>query len=149
MRLVGPVLLLLAVVGCKRTDLNQPCRLSKSSPDGGAAVQLLESEIRANVGLNKDFIALKSVDCDDVCVRDSAFVSDAGPFDPAYGYCSTYCLEGTFCPSQDSALDRGSTRLTCRALLLDPETLGPNAELFGGLREPFFCARGAAPDAGL
>jgi hypothetical protein len=150
-RVALTVILVGLLGGCKRTDLNQPCRLFKGNPDGGVAIQLLESEIRSNVGRNKDFIALTSADCDDVCVRDSSFVNDAGPFDPAYGYCSTYCLEGAACPSSDKALDRGATRLSCRALLLDAETLGRIAELglLNNLREPFFCARGSIPDAGL
>ena len=58
---------------------------------------------------------------------------------PAMGYCSRPCRQGQSCPSYDSALDTGATRLVCRALLLTPETL-VSAEL-PGLTDPYLCAR--------
>jgi hypothetical protein len=136
------------------TDLNRPCRLVKRNPDGGAALPILESEVKNKVGRNKDFISIGTVDCEDlICVRDADLTNDAGPFDPAFGYCSRGCLEGSTCPSYESALDKGTTRLNCRALLLDKETLAQLAGADGGspgnVRDPFFCARGITPDAGL
>ncbi len=144
----------LVVSACKPgTDLNRPCRLVKRNPDGGSALPILESDVRSNVGRNKDFISIGTVDCEDlICVRDADLTNDAGPFDPAFGYCSRECLEGSTCPSYDSTLDKGGTRLNCRALLLDAETLNQLARADGGapgnVRDPFFCARGAPPDAG-
>jgi hypothetical protein len=142
-----------SLVGCKpATDLNQRCNMVKKNPDGGSPVPILEKDVRNAQGANKDFIALGSLDCEDlICVRDSAFTSDAGPDDPAEGYCSRSCAQGSACPSYDENLDRGQKALSCRALLLTQETL---AQLTGdagfpGVRDPYFCARGAAPDAGM
>jgi hypothetical protein len=129
------VALLSVIGGCKRSDLNQPCLLFKPNPDGGAPVYLLESEVRAKLGQSHDVLSLNSPDCDEACVRDSSVVSDAGASDPAYGYCSATCREGAACPSADSALDRGNTRLSCRPLL--------DALATDNTAKPFFCARGA------
>ncbi|GMU58380.1 MAG: adventurous gliding motility lipoprotein CglD [Myxococcales bacterium] len=137
----------LLVTGCKpATDLNTPCRLVKRNPDGGAPLPIPEKDVAARVDANKDFLSFGTVECEDlVCVRDTGFKSDAGPDDPAFGYCSRSCAEGSSCPSQDSSLDDGPNRLRCRALLLDAETL---AELTrqglnpGNVRDPYFCARG-------
>jgi hypothetical protein len=147
---------IIAVTSCKPpTDLNRPCRLVKRNPDGGdGVVPILEGEVKANAGHGKDFISIGTVDCDDlICVRDSLLETDAGPFDPAYGYCSRECLEGAVCPSYDSSLDTTANKLNCRALLLDKETLaglvGADGGSPGNVRDPFFCARGETPDAGI
>ncbi len=77
----------------------------------------------------------------------------------APGYCSHPCIAGQTCPSGDSSLDDNiTTQHTCRALLLDQDTLaqicagdGGTADCvkyFGGNTTPFFCARGATPDGG-
>ncbi len=141
------------VVGCKpATDLNQVCQLVKRNPDGGTPVPILESEVRNAQGQNKDFIAFGSIDCEDlVCVRDSNFSNDAGPGEPASGYCSRQCVQATTCPSYDENLDKGPKALSCRALLLSAETLAALQSGdggFAGVRDPFFCARGSTPDAG-
>ncbi len=140
----------LSVLGasCKpATDLNNRCVLVKRNPDGGTPINLRESEVRAAQGANKDFIAVGSLDCDDlICVRDSFFASDAGLNDPAEGYCSRQCVVGSVCPSSDPALDKGPKALNCRSLLLSPETLaalGTGDGGFAGIRDPNFCARGA------
>lgn len=78
---------------------------------------------------------------------------------PAPGYCSHSCIAGQNCPSQDSSFDDNpSTRLTCRSLLLDADTLSAICsgdggmeqcvKAFGGNTSPFFCARGSSPDGG-
>ncbi len=153
--LLAVMVAIIAVTSCKpATDLNRPCRLVKRNPDGGEALPILEGEVLANKGHDKDFISIGTVDCDDlICVRDSHLVTDAGPFDPAYGYCSRECLEGSVCPSYDSSLDTSANKLNCRALLLDKETLaviaGGDGGAPGNVRDPFFCARGQTPDAGI
>lgn len=150
--LAAPFLVSLALgamvaVGCRpATDLNTPCRLVKRNPDGGSPLPILEKEIADALGANKDFLSFGTVECEDfICVRDNGFQSDAGPDDPAFGYCSRACSAGSTCPSQDSSLDESPSRLSCRALLLDAETLKQLADKGlnpGNVREPFFCARG-------
>jgi hypothetical protein len=144
------VLAVVVACSCRSTDLNRPCTLLRGNPDGGAALVLLESEVRAAQGRNKDFITLGTQECDDVvCVRDSDLITDAGPGDPAQGYCSRSCLRGAVCPSYDGALDQGPSRLNCRPLLLDQQSLrGLDAGDLGSVRDPYFCARGTTPDAG-
>lgn len=141
-------------LGCRpATDLNNRCVLVKRNPDGGPKpVNLRESEVRASQGQNKDFIAIGSLDCEDlICVRDSLFVSDAGIDSPALGYCSRQCVLGTSCPSSNPEDDKGPKALNCRALLLSPETLALLSGAdggFAGIRDPNFCARGSS-DAGM
>ena len=140
-------------MGCKpATDLNSPCTLVKRNPDGGKPLAILEGDVRSAQGANKDFIAVGSVECEDlICVRDSLFTSDAGANEAASGYCSRACVQGSQCPSYDENLDKGQKALSCRALLLSPETLAALAggdAGFSGLRDPYFCARGAG-DAGM
>jgi hypothetical protein len=152
----------LAAMACTQTDLNTPCVLVRGGPDGGAPIALLKSDDIIKNSANKDFISFGSTECEDqVCVRDSAYV-DSMPMKPeAYGYCSTYCAEGSTntCTSQDGNLDRvPTTKLSCRALLLDSATLtalkmtNPDyyAMVFGMTTSPFFCARSAVlGDAGM
>ncbi|MDP1827367.1 MAG: adventurous gliding motility lipoprotein CglC [Archangium sp.] len=139
--------------GCKpATDLNNSCQLVKRNPDGGIPLPLLEGEVRNAQGQNKDFIAIGSIECEDlICVRDSFFTSDASVDVPAQGYCSRQCVPGTECPSFDPELDKGPKALRCRALLLSPETLAALTAGdggFAGVRDPNFCARGLA-DGGM
>ena len=140
-------LLAVLLVSCTSpTDLNSRCTLVKRNPDGGAPVPVREGEVRELQAQNKDFIALGSIDCEDlVCVRDAFFATDAAPETPASGYCSRQCVPGAQCPSAD----QGLTALHCRALLLSAETLGDLAGDggFPGVHDPYFCARGA-PDGG-
>lgn len=140
--------------GCRpATDLNKRCLLVKRNPDGGPTpVNLREGEVRNAQGQNKDFIAIGSLDCEDlICVRDSLFTNDASVDSPAEGYCSRQCVLGSLCPSADEALDRSAQALSCRALLLSPETLallsGSDGG-FAGIRDPNFCARGSG-DGGM
>ncbi len=118
-------------------------------------------------GPRKDFVSFGSTDCEDlICVRDSDFAApDGGALNPkevATGYCSRNCLVGAACPSSTAELDGNPrTRLTCRPLLLDTETLraicngseGDRASCktyLGNLTLPDFCARGGTgADAGV
>jgi hypothetical protein len=141
------------------TDRGRPCTMRKRTDAGIADVS--EREVRARTGTaasaTRDFLGFGSLDCDSLlCVRDATFVSDAGDDSPAQGYCSNPCDPGAACPSFDPRLDeRGDTRLNCRALLLDEQTLeairqDPVASaLINNVRTPYFCARGSAPDAGM
>jgi hypothetical protein len=137
-------------VGCKpATDLNSRCNLVKRNPDGGTPLPIREGDVRNAQGQNKDFIAIGSIECEDlICVRDSLFTSDAGLDAPAEGYCSRQCVQGSSCPSFDESYDKGAKALNCRALLLTPETLAALTSAdgggFAGVRVPNFCARGSA-----
>lgn len=148
------------ILGCPPTsDLGKPCQMPRRT-DAGVTF-LTEKEVRARTGTasnaTRDFLAFGSLDCDDLlCVRDATFTTDAGDDAVAYGYCSKPCDVGAACPSYDSKLDdRGDTRLNCRPLLLDEQTLeainqDPNArKLINNVKSPLFCARGSSPDAGM
>ena len=143
-----PVLFVVLVIACApASDLNSRCSLVKRNLDGGAPVPVREAEVRNLQGQNKDFIALGSIDCEDlICVRDSFFATDAAADAPASGYCSRQCVPGAECPSSD----RGANALHCRALLLSAESLrdlSAGDGGFPGVRDPHFCARGS-PDGG-
>lgn len=143
----------LVASGCRpATDLNTPCTLVKSNPDGGVPLPILEKDVRAKQSANKDFVSLGTVECEDfVCVRDTGFTSTAADDAPAAGYCSRQCSPGTACPSSDADDDTGPNALGCRALLLDAETLKALADQGmnpGNVRDPYFCARAGAADAG-
>lgn len=164
---VALVALSLAGLACKpATDLNRPCALIRKDPaNPKQSLPITLGELKAN----KDFISFGVVECEDlVCVRDADFkqgLNDAGvtsPSDPAFGYCSRPCQpsNASACPSYDSALDeRAATKLSCRALLLDAETLAAICaadpkkceDFLGGTKDPNFCAQGAsaAGDGGV
>lgn len=141
------------------TDRGRPCQMPRRT-DAGTTF-LTEKEVRARTGTasnaTRDFLAFGSLDCDDLlCVRDATYVTDAGDDAVAFGYCSNPCDVGAACPSFDPELDkRGDTKLNCRALLLDEQTLeainqDPNArKILNNVKSPYFCARGSTPDAGM
>ena len=139
--------------GCKpKTDLNQKCSLVKRNPDGGQPLAITEADLKSKKANNKDFLSFGTVECEDLlCVRDAQFQVDAGPTEPAFGYCSRACAVGSACPSYKEELDLGPEALSCRALLLDAETLARLKEtggLPGNITDPYFCAQGTAADAG-
>ena len=126
--------------------------------DGG---RLYVTNAEIKVGARKDFISFGSIDCDDlICVRDWDYAPpDGGALNPnetAKGYCSRSCIVADPCPSSSQEADSNpKTRLTCRPLLLDAETLralcnGTEADrarcnaYFAGTTSPDFCARGGA-----
>jgi hypothetical protein len=131
------------------TDLGHQCTMVKGSPDGGA-VSIKESELPD--GVLRDFISFGTAQCEDfVCVRDANFRKTGVAGADATGYCSRPCVpKGSFgCPAENSDDDKDpNKRLSCRALLLDEETLGSicttdpgRCQQIAGTRSPYFCAR--------
>lgn len=154
------------VAGCQvQTDLGVPCNLVKKDPadtdasDGYSAVNITEGELEAG----RDYISFGQPFCEDfVCVRDAAYVAPANtqPTDPATGYCSRPCeQQAGDAPNvneQCAAADPEAVKLnpalalSCRPLLLDPETITAICNVdravceqyFGENRFSTFCARG-------
>ena len=154
-----------AVASCRAySDLGIPCAMVKRDPnvDGG---RLFVTNREVQAGAANDFVSIGSTECEDyVCVRDSDYrPPEGGALDPnatALGYCSRNCILGDSCASFSSALDGDRrTRMTCRPLLLNADTLraictGSEAdrarcESLGNSTSPNFCARAPAnPDSG-
>ena len=141
---------LISLEGCRvATDLGRPCTLVKKNPDGGSgSVGILESDLPPN----KDFISFGATECEDlVCVRDAAVPRSGIPNATATGYCSRACVPNVTngCPASNPDDDKDpNKKLSCRALLLDEQTLGaicstrPDAcQSIGDTRSPYFCAR--------
>jgi len=150
-------MLVAIAAGCRpSTGLNLPCNLVRRLPDGGTGF-ITEREVQEKKGTTKDFVSFGAVECDDlVCVRDATFPNSTNLDGPAGGYCSAACSPGSACLSEKPEMDDdATTKLNCRPLLLDEATLGelcttdPSACIdIGGVRSPYFCARGENPDAG-
>jgi len=154
-----PLLALLALLGCQdSTDLGKgPCHLVKQGPDGGP-VDVMVSELT----LNKDFLSFGAVECEDlVCVLDKQGVSavlaqavsnPAVLSNPALGYCSRACVQGsstTCTPQFDDQQNDPALAMSCQQLVLDQATIAAIcqnpakcAAYFDNNRSPFFCARG-------
>jgi len=148
-----------SMMACKAdTDLGKPgCHLLKALPDGGAT-----NVIVAELSAGKDFLSFGSVECEDlVCVLDQDAVSavlaqaTANPAvlaDPATGYCSHACAQGSTsgCTPQFQDLQNDpSLVMSCRPLVLDNDTIAEICkdpvkcqEYFNNSRSAFFCARG-------
>lgn len=153
------VVLATGVTGCKVTgDIGAPCRLVKAVPlpDGGTGTaDMLESEIPQD----RDVISFGSTACEDfVCIRHSGTAPSGEPNAVAWGKCSQRGCSPTdpqACEGISPQADLSDGAFTCRALLLDEETLAAICttdpamcdQLFGGQTSPYFCAQGAA-DAG-
>jgi hypothetical protein len=149
-------LLLVAFAGCPpATDLGKECTLVRRNPnDGGPpSIPITEAEIKGG----RDFISFGSTACEDsVCVRDSSYVRPANikDTDPALGYCSTSCTAQGSVTGCTPAVE--TDRLSCRALILDEETLAAICQAdptickryFGDTTSPLFCARGGSADGG-
>jgi hypothetical protein len=158
-KLAGLLSLTLVLSACPQTDRGRPCKMPRKTDAG--TVFITEAQVRARTGTGsnatRDFLAFGSLDCDSLlCIRDATFVSDAGDNEDAQGYCSNACDLGAACPSYDPRLDDiAATRLNCRPLLLDAQTLAvinqdPAAKaLINNVQSEFFCARGSTPDAGM
>ena len=163
------VILLSAVVlatGCTvTTDLGKPCVLKKTQDvkdangnvTGTEVVSILQSELSTG----QDYIAFGITECDDlICVRDAdepfleePALGSSQPPRTAVGYCSRACIEGSdasACEVTDKGAvpDELESRMACRSLLLDTQTLerlraeDPAAyrRTFGETLSPFFCA---------
>jgi hypothetical protein len=122
----------------------------KSNPDGGPGIAIKESDLPD--GVLRDFISFGTAQCEDfVCVRDANIKKTGIATADALGYCSRPCVpKGSFgCAAENSADDSDpNKRLSCRALLLNEETLGSictsdpgRCQLIAGTRSPYFCAR--------
>jgi hypothetical protein len=147
--------------GCEvSSQIGKPCNLvRKATPEekeqlGQDTVAILEKEIAPN----QDFISFGSVQCEDlICVRDAAFpraTNEDGTINqnaPAQGYCSKECVEGSSaCEVKDTSDVQKDLpgRMSCRALLLDQDTLEAlrsadeafYRRTFGENNSPFFCA---------
>ncbi len=147
------VLATLAVTGCRvQTDLGAPCLMVKKDPTGTqTSVPITEGEVTSG----RDFISFGAMECDDfVCVRDASSTRPSGATDstPATGYCSRGCEQNEACPAANPEDDKiEALKLTCRALLLDTETINllcredeaQCRRIFGETRTPYFCARGS------
>jgi hypothetical protein len=158
------------MAGCKQVnDLGTYCVLVKADPadtdpsDGISSIPVTQSEIPVVTGdsnSKRDYLSFGSAECEDlVCVRDFAF-SEAnepglpvGPSQPAYGICSTACTPtaaSTCAPSDTSLQKNDRTKISCRQLVLDQDTLTKlkeedpvqYQEYFGTNTSPYFCARG-------
>jgi hypothetical protein len=152
-RLTLPALLSLSALlapllsGCTNAgDNGRPCFLVKRDPadtdpsDGVDRVRITEGEI----GQGTDFISFSATECEDlVCVREAGTETTGNPAAEAVGKCSRPCAgEGAECPSAVENLT-----LSCRALLLDTDTLSKVRQAdpdrfenaFGGTTSPFFC----------
>jgi hypothetical protein len=154
-RLIASLGLALAVVllpGCPVTgDIGAQCRFVQQTADGGM-VPILESELPNGV----DIIAFGAIECEDfVCVR-NRFAPSSGGTGDALGTCSARCLPTN--PDDcrvSSEVDVSQGPYTCRALLLDPESLAalcstdPAAcQIIGGNQTAYYCAQGATPPDG-
>jgi len=156
--LIGPALVVAMLACSADTDLGKsPCHLLKAGPDGGP-VNVIVAELSAG----KDFLSFGSVECEDlVCVLDYEGVSAAlagatanpmGLTEPATGYCSRPCAQGSTSsctPQFADYQDQPALVMSCRALVLDNDTIAEickNPELcqryFNNTRSAFFCARG-------
>ncbi|HUM09316.1 MAG TPA: adventurous gliding motility lipoprotein CglC [Myxococcaceae bacterium] len=149
----------LSMMACKAdTDLGKPgCHLLKALPDGGPT-----NVIVAELSAGKDFLSFGSVECEDlICVLDQDGVSTllaqatANPAvlaDPATGYCSHACAQGSTggCTPQYQDYQNDPTQvMSCRALVLDNDTIAEICkdpvkcqQYFNNSRSAFFCARG-------
>lgn len=149
----------LTMMACKAdTDLGKPdCHLLKSTPDGGVA-----NVIVAELSAGKDFLSFGSVECEDlICVLDQdgvaavlaqATANPAVLADPATGYCSHSCAQGSTSgctPQYQDLQDDPSLVMSCRALVLDNDTIAQICkdpvkcqQYFNNSRSAYFCARG-------
>ena len=147
-----------SLVGCKPppSDVGTgPCFLVKKNPDGGTTpTRVTMGEVTAG----KDFISFGSTECDDyVCVRDKDMPRAGDPSTYATGYCSHPCVpaNSTGCAASREAAQFDPRSLTCRPMLLDPDTIAALCkvdpakceEVFGPNRSPYFCARAGVPGA--
>ena len=152
-------LVLLALGGCQdSTDLGKtPCNLVKKGADGGP-----EDVLVGELSAGKDFLSFGAVACEDlVCVLDKQGVAavlaqatsnPAVLSNPALGYCSRACAQGsasTCTPQFDDQQNDPALVMSCQQLVLDQDTIAEICKdlakcqaYFGNNRSPFFCARG-------
>jgi hypothetical protein len=143
--------------GCAvTTELGKPCLLvrkttaEEEAATGRKVIEIPEGDIAAD----QDFISFGSLECEDlICVRDDSSPRSDDPNSPAVGYCSKECVQGTttgceITRTEDDVQQGLRERMTCRALLLDQDTLDAirvadesfYRRTFGENNTPFFCA---------
>jgi hypothetical protein len=145
--------------GCtEATEVGKPCQLvKKPSAEEAAAGALTAPVLERDLVAGQDFISFGATDCVDlVCVHDKDAPTSGNPDAVAIGYCSEACIPGEDSCSKVSgdAVEGLEARMSCRALLLDQETLNRlrtedpalYRSTFGDNTNPFFCA-GATPAA--
>lgn len=158
-RIASAAVFALAAVlaGCPvKGDIGYPCLLVSGNPDGGpGTVPILEGNLTAG----QDVISFGAIECENfICVHNRYAPFTGNPSAQAQGTCSAACTTDTVCAALYPQADPTQGRYTCRALLLDPETLAalcaanPSLcnQIWGTNRSSNFCAQGAAsgPDAG-
>jgi hypothetical protein len=129
-------------------DLGHPCTLIRKNPneaaDGIKFLTIKESEIVPG----RDYISFGVTECEEfVCVRD-ANAPKGKPGDDAQGVCTRSCVTDSTSCSTGVDKDYGGDPFTCRALLLDQETLAAikdtdpvkYAQTFGDNLSPYYCA---------
>lgn len=138
------------------SEVGKPCVLVRKAraddpvAPGTKAFPMKESEVNAS---GQDFVSFGSVGCEElICVRDAAFPKSENGDSPAQGYCSDECIVGSStdtCKVTDGdALPTVKSRMTCRSLVLDPETLAAlqlsdpasYKRIIGTNRSSTFCA---------
>jgi hypothetical protein len=135
--------------GCSGgSDLGRSCTLVKKNPDGSnGGIPIKESEIVAG----RDYISFGALECEEfVCMRDASTPKGNNPDADAQGVCTRSCVatDSSSCKTGQSDVDKGSNPYTCRALLLDEQTLvaikasdpATYAATFGDNLSPYFCA---------
>ncbi|WP_241759527.1 adventurous gliding motility lipoprotein CglC [Pyxidicoccus parkwayensis] len=155
--------------GCEvSSQIGKECTLvRKATPEEKAqtdhdTMPILEKEVAPR----QDFISFGAVECEDlICVRDKDFpraTNEDGTINqnaPALGYCSKECVEGSkACEVKDTSGVQADlpARMSCRALLLDQDTLDAlrsadeafYRRTFGENNSPFFCAGAPVSAAG-
>jgi hypothetical protein len=157
----------LLATGCTvTTDLGKSCVLKKTETvmENGQQVTRVVSIKQAELATGQDYIAFGITECDDlICVRDADQPFEDEPSDPnqprldAVGYCSKACIEGSdasACEVTDSSVSSElKSRMACRSLLLDTQTLerlraedpAKYRATFGETLSPFFCAGNLTP----
>jgi hypothetical protein len=153
--LVAVAVYAVAFGGCSSGgDLGKECVLVRKDPtdtdpsDGIRSIEIRESEVVAD----KDFISFGATECEDlVCVRaaNTPFTrDDSNPNPVAKGMCSRPCVHTN---ESSCATGNDADRFTCRAMLLDTETLAAIKQqdpakykkYFGDTQSPYFCANPA------
>ncbi|HYX92836.1 MAG TPA: adventurous gliding motility lipoprotein CglC [Myxococcaceae bacterium] len=154
---VCAAVLVFVTTGCSNTVIGQPCVLVKKDPtdtdpsDGTRSIPIKWNDILNQQ--QKDFISFGATECEDlVCVLSTNnWPANPDPNAAASGECSTAC------PGPDAAgscltgtgVDNSPNAFTCRALVLDADTLASFKQsdpvlyqkYFGNTQSPYFCAR--------
>jgi len=152
-RSLGALLLATTATGCsEESEIGKPCQLVKKPTAEDAAAGARFSPVTlGELVAGQDFISFGATGCVSlICVNDKDADRSGEPDAPAFGYCSDACIPGSDSCSEvaGDAPEGLESRISCRSLLLDQETLDrlrlqdPDAyrSTFGENVNPFFCA---------